>query len=267
VILVVGKLDMVFTDKVVVITGASSGIGRELAIQLARKNNKVVLAARSGALLDENVELIKKEGGVAIAVPTDVSRRFQVENLARRTVSEFGRIDVWINNAAITHPSADLTDLKEDDVRSVIEINLMGCIYGVWAAVPLMEKTGGGQLIFVSSVIGKRGIPTDSIYCATKFAIQGLTESIRPELARKKIHVLNVCPPGVETPFFTNNKRGTKRRFKLHAVDKIARLIIQASEKEKRDVVLTMDGQLLVTLNTLIPGLLDKIIPSWKKQK
>src|SRR5438477_2685294 len=145
---------MYLNEKVVVITGASSGIGKELAFQFAKKGSKVVLAARNKDALDSIAKEIQGSGGSALAVSTDVSKRSQVENLVLKSVGAFGRIDIFISNAGITHPARDLTELAEETVRSVIETNLMGAIFSLWAAVPQMEKTGGGQMVFVSSVVG-----------------------------------------------------------------------------------------------------------------
>ena len=173
---------MTFTNKTVIVTGASSGIGQELAFQLAKKKAKVVLAARTAELIETHAAKIRSEGGVALAVPTDVSRRFQVELLVQRAVTEFGGLDVMINNAGVSPAKGTILENSEDDVRKTMEINFMGSLHGVWVAAPYMEKAGGGQIVFVSSIIGKRGIPFNAAYCASKFALQGLAESIRPEL-------------------------------------------------------------------------------------
>ncbi len=255
---------MKFENKVVVITGASSGIGEELAFQLAKKKAKVVLAARRGELIEQHVAKIRAEGGTAIAVPTDVSRRFQVEMLMQRAVAEFGSLDVLINNAGVSPAKGTILENSEEDVRRVMETNFMGSLYGVWAAAPHIEKAGGGQIVFVSSIIGKRGIPFNAAYCSSKFAIQGLTESIRQELARKKIRVINICPAGVDTDFYKNNDKGTRRQYILHSVEKISRRIIRACEKEKREALLTWDAVLLKWLHFFIPGIMDRAIAKAK---
>lgn len=245
-------------NKVIVITGASSGIGKELALQFSGKGAKVVLAARNKAAMDDTAKQIEANGGEALVVPTDVSQRPQVENLAKQTFEHFGRIDVFINNAGVSNAVGPLVYSKEEEVRSTMDVNYMGCVYGVWAAAPYMEKQKeGGQMVFVSSCIGKRGVPLNSAYCASKFAVQGLTESIRPELKRKNIHVLTVCPPGVDTPFFDHNRRSGVKRYKLHSVQKIGKMIVNACEKQKREVLLTMDSKLLHWLNFYFPRLMD----------
>ncbi len=251
---------MNLSGKVVVITGASTGIGKELAFEFARKGSTVVLGARDIKKLEENAELIKKSGGRALAIQVDVSRRFQVESLIHRTITEYGRLDVLVNNAGISPGKGTILDNTEEQVRATLDVNFMGGLYGVWAAAPHMEKAGGGQIIFVSSIIGKRGIPLNSAYCSSKFAVQGLTESIRPELALKNIHVLNVCPAGVDTPFYEHNDKTARRTFLLHPADKIAKRIVKACEQEKREALLTWDARLLHFLSFLAPGLMDKAI-------
>jgi NAD(P)-dependent dehydrogenase (short-subunit alcohol dehydrogenase family) len=254
-------------DKVVVITGASSGIGEELARQFSAKGSKVVLAARNAAALEKHARAIWLKGGSALVVPTDVTSRIHVETLAERTFSEYGRLDIFIANAGISPASGVFMSNSESDVRSTMETNFMGCVYSTWASVPYLEKTGGGQLVFVSSVIGKRGVALNAAYCASKFAVQGLAESIRPELALKKINVMTVCPPGVDTPFYPNNGKGMKRTFRVHPVDKIGRIIVRACEQEKREVLPTMDAKILHYGNVMFPRLMDWAIARNKRVK
>jgi NAD(P)-dependent dehydrogenase (short-subunit alcohol dehydrogenase family) len=248
----------------VAITGASSGIGQELAFQLAARGCSVALGARRANLLEENVRKIRDGGGKAIAMPVDVSKRGEVEAFMRRTFDEFGRLDVVVNNAGIAPATGTLLENTEEAFRRTMEVNLMGSVYGVWAAAPLMEKSGGGVMAFISSIVGKRGVPRSAAYCASKFAIQGLTESIRAELAQKKIHVLSVCPPGVDTPFFDVNGKPGQRRFRVHPVEKIARHIVGAIESEKRETLPTFDAKLIYWTNVFMPGLVDRVSAKMK---
>lgn len=258
---------MVLKDKVVIITGASSGIGKELAYQLARGGNAVVLAARSRDALQRIVSDLKSRGRRVLAVPTDVTRRDQVHLLAHEALTTFGRIDVWINNAGVSTANGTLMENREVDVRQTWETNFMAGVYGVWEAVPAMEKNGGGLIVFVSSVVALRGIPRNAVYCASKFAIDGLAESIRLELAAKKIRVLTVYPPGTDTPFYENNKKGPRRTYPMHSTEKISRLIIRACERNRAEDFLTWDGRLLHWLNFFIPRPLDIVIARVKNVK
>lgn len=248
---------MKLKDRVVVITGASSGIGMELARRFSSMGNSVVLAARRGAILTALAQELEAAGGRAIAVPTDVTVRADVENLMRAAVDKYGRIDIVINNAGASPAVGTLMENREVDVRYTMDLNFMGGVYGVWAAAPFMEKNGGGLIVFVTSIVGKRGVPKSAAYCASKFAMQGMAESIRPELAVKNIRVLTVCPPGVDTAFFKVNRRENRRRFRLHPVEKIGRMIVRACERETRESLLTIDAKLLYWANVIFPSLLD----------
>jgi NAD(P)-dependent dehydrogenase (short-subunit alcohol dehydrogenase family) len=149
--------------------------------------------------------------------------------------------------------------VPEDLFRRTLEVNLMGPVYGVWAAAPLMQKTGGGVMVFVSSIVGKRGVPRSAAYCASKFALQGLTESIRPELAPHNIRVVSVCPPGVDTPFFDVNGKGGRRRFRVHPVSVIVKDMVRAIETEKRELLPTLDAKLIHWANFFMPRLVDTL--------
>jgi NAD(P)-dependent dehydrogenase (short-subunit alcohol dehydrogenase family) len=248
------------SSTVVAITGASSGIGQELAFQLAARGCAVALGARRRDRIEANAEAIRKKGGRAIAVPTDVSVRGEVERFFRRAAEEFGRLDIAVHNAGISPAKGTLLENDEADVRRTFDVNVMGCVYGIWGAAPVMEKNGGGVMVFVSSIVGKRGVPLASAYCASKFAVQGLTESVRPELEKKNIRVVTVCPPGVDTEFFEANARRDTRRFRLHPVGRIARDIVRACEREPREVLLTMDAKLLRWMSALAPRFMDRAI-------
>ena len=144
---------------VAAITGASSGIGKELAFQLAARGCAVALAARRGDLVEEHARRIRAAGGRALAMATDVARKSDVEAFMRGAFDAFGRLNLVVNNAGIAPATGTLMDNSEDDFRRTMDVNLMGGVYGVWAAAPLMERSGGGVMVFVSSIMGKRGAP------------------------------------------------------------------------------------------------------------
>ena len=175
-------------EQVVVLMGASSGIGRETALRFARKGAKVVVSARGADGLDSLVEEIRREDGEAIAVPADTSEFEQVKAVAERAVEEYGRLDTWVHLAAVGL-FATFEETTPVEFARVIDVNLMGQVYGAMAALPHIKREGGGGLIHISSMGAKRSIPLQSAYCASKHGIDGFLESLRVELRREKL-----CP-------------------------------------------------------------------------
>ena len=200
--------------KVVVMTGASSGFGKGAALKFAGEGAIVVLAARRGELLETLARECEAAGGRALAVPTDVSQREEVEQLFQSALSHFGRIDVWVNNAG----GAALGKFEEvplADHVQVIETDLLGTLYGSYFALGQFQKQGAGTLINIASVIGKVPAPYFASYAAAKHGVVGLTGAVRQELVEAKadhIHVCTVLPASMDTPFFehTANYTGHK---------------------------------------------------------
>ncbi|MCH2456368.1 MAG: SDR family oxidoreductase, partial [Idiomarina sp.] len=166
--------------KVVVITGASSGLGEATAKMLAEKGAKLVLGARREERLKQLVDDIKNSGGEAIYKTVDVTKRSEVEALANAARDEFGRIDVLVNNAGLM-PLAPLDELKVDEWDQMIDVNIKGVMYGVGAVLPTMRKQESGHIINLSSVAGHVVFPGATVYCATKFAVKAISEGIRQE--------------------------------------------------------------------------------------
>src|SRR5262245_24493306 len=174
-------------DKVVVITGASSGIGESAAKLLARDGARVVLGARRKDRIDAVVKEISAAGGKAIPFAVDVTKRPEVEALIKRAVESFGRVDVLVNNAGLMQ-IAPIQDLKVDEWDRQIDVNLKGLLYGVAAVLPQMQKQKSGHIINVASVFGiKMFAPGGVVYCATKAAVRALTEGLRMELHAQNI--------------------------------------------------------------------------------
>jgi NADP-dependent 3-hydroxy acid dehydrogenase YdfG len=174
------------TDKVVVITRASSGIGESTAKFLAEQGAKVVLGARRSKRIDEVAKEISANGGKAIGLATDVTKRAEVEALIQRAVEGFGHVDVLIDNAGIM-PIAPIEALKVDEWDRQIDVNVKGLLYGVAAALPHMQKQKSGHIINIASVFGiKVFAPGGTVYCATKAAVRALTEGLRMELHSQK---------------------------------------------------------------------------------
>src|SRR5215213_4315397 len=192
-------------NQVVVLMGASSGIGRETALRLAKRGAKVVVAARSEAGLRSLEEELRELGGEASAVVADVSEFEQVEAVAQSAIEEYGRLDTWVHLAA-AGLFAPFDKTQPDEFRRVVDVDLMGQVYGAMAALPHIKREGRGALVHISSVVGKRSTPLESAYSASKHGVEGFLESLRVELLRDgwgSIGVTSVIPAAINTPFFT----------------------------------------------------------------
>ena len=185
-------------DKVALITGGSSGIGRATALRLASHGARVVVAARNQTALDKVVAEIKNRGGQALAAPTDVTKPEDCRRAVETTVKEFGRLDVLLCSAGLSMRTYfENSDLNA--MENVVRVNFLGTLFATYFAVPHVKKSRG-SLVAMSSLAGLRGIPSYSLYGATKFAVQGLYESLRLELRRDGVHVGVVSPGFVDTP-------------------------------------------------------------------
>src|SRR4051794_10053701 len=190
-------------DQVVVVVGASSGIGRASALAFARKGARVVCAARSVQALDTLVDEIGGAGGTAVAVPTDVADAGAVRALAGAAEERFGRIDTWVNNAAIG-VWGRVEDITGEEFDRVMRVNFLGQVHGVHAALPALRRAGGGVVIGVASVEGVRAVPLHGPYTASKFALRACYDRLRMELAQEgtPIAVTTILPASIDTPFF-----------------------------------------------------------------
>jgi short-subunit dehydrogenase len=203
-------------DKVVIVTGASGGIGLATARAAAAAGAKVVLAARSGDQLIELAEALRREGHEALAVPTDMRRQAEATQLVETAFQHYGRIDVLINNAgqAIAGTVADL-DLEH--YRQVIELNVFGPIYAMQASVPKMRAQGGGLIVNISSMVSKMHIPGLGGYASTKAALNMLSDTARGELAPDNIRVITVYPRMTDTDFGRNSLGNRQMRQQQRA--------------------------------------------------
>src|SRR5580692_10807567 len=198
-------------DKVVVITGASSGIGEATALLLAERGAKVVLGARGQNRLKTLAARIADAGGEAAYAPTDVKRREDVINLVKLACERYGKVDVLVNNAGIM-PVSPLDDLRVEDWEEMIDINIKGVLYGIAAALPVFRKQGFGHFVNTASTAGHKTVPNQSIYSGTKFAVRAISEGLRQE-AGDKLRVTIISPGFVKTPFVeTVANRSEERR-------------------------------------------------------
>jgi short-subunit dehydrogenase len=253
-------------DKVTIITGASSGIGKATALLFAREGASVVLAARSEERLRQVQREIASFNGEAVVVPTDVTKKEAVDNLVRTAVAEFGRIDIVVNNAGIGLWGR-VAETPFSIMEEVLNVNLYGALYCIHAVLSTMLKQGSGQIINISSVLGKRATPNVAAYCATKYALHGFSDSLRAELADSpsaNIDVIVVCPSTTATEFF-RNMRGRQQGKSLNpfgsmSAEAVAKKILHASLRRKHEVVISFGGKLLVWSNRLFPRLIDKLM-------
>ena len=195
-------------NKVVVITGGSSGIGKALATALIAHGNQVVISSRNKAELDA----VAQEIG-ATAFPADVTNSGDVMALARFVLEKFERIDVWVNNAGIWMPHALLQDLDLERVKKLFEVNVYGLMYGSKTALIEMLREGSGTIVNISSTSGLSGRPGSSGYAASKWAVRGFTDSLREEVKGTSIKVLTVYPGGTQTHLFDEAKREDYQDF------------------------------------------------------
>ena len=255
-----------FKDKVVIITGASSGIGRELAHQLADQGAWLSLAARRAPLLDEAKAECEKRGGKAIAIRTDVSDPDQCANLIKRTVDEFGRIDTLVNNAGITMWAAFEAVSDLGIFEQIMRVNYLGSMYCTYFALPHLKQTRG-LIVGISSLTGKTGVPTRSGYAASKHAMVGFFNSLRIEVGPYGVGVTMIYPGFVASEvraraFGPDGKpliSSPVREGEVMPVDMCARLIVSAMAGRKRELVMTLRGKLGQWLKLIAPGLVDRI--------
>lgn len=247
---------------VVVLTGASSGIGRAAALAFARRGAIVVAAARREQALLEVAEECRRLAGDALAVPTDVSDRSSVRNLVDQTIAKFGRIDVWVNDAGV-YLLGRIEDVPWDDYRQVLETNLFGTIHGARAVIPYFRRQGSGVLINVASIVGRVGQPYTSAYVASKFGVVGLSESLRAELLdAPDVHVCTVLPDATDTPIFHQAGNYTGRAIKapdpVYDPEDVAQLIVRCAENPKREVYATTHAAFQSFMHALMPGTAEK---------
>lgn len=251
-------------DQVIVVTGASSGIGLATAVAAAQRGAAVALLARSAETLRDVVEEINAGGGRALAIPTDVGDIDAVQAAARAVVTEFGRIDTWVNNAGVSiYGMLENTNL--DDARRLFDTNFWGVVHGSLCALPHL-RANGGVLINVGSEVSEAVVPLQGVYAASKHAVKGFTDTLRVEL--ENVEDANVCvvliqPTAVDTPFPEHARNTMPREPKLPTPqidpEQVADAILHAAEKGGRDVKVGAMARVNTATSHLFPRLADRM--------
>ena len=253
-------------NKLVIVTGASSGIGKACAIRFAQNGANIVLAARSEEKLKEVALEISDYGVQVLTVSTDVSNEQNCKRLIEAALTKFGRIDVLVNNAGISMRAA-FTDLDVDVLKKVMDVNFWGAVYCTRYAIASILQNKG-SVVGVSSIAGYKGLPGRTGYSSSKFAMHGFLEALRIENIKKGLHVLIACPG-----FTASNIRNTalggdgssqgetpRDEQKMMQPDEVAEYIVHAVLKRKDRLTLTFKGKLTVLLNKFFPKIVDKLV-------
>ena len=252
--------------KVIIITGASSGIGKACAEAFGREGGNIVITGRNEEALLAAADELRLKGIQVLPLVADVSLEKDNERVVEETIEKFGKIDVLINNAGISM-RALFEELDLSVIRKVMDINFYGTVYATKAALPHILKSKG-SIVGMSSIAGYRGLPGRTGYSASKFAMHGFMESLRTELLKKDVHILLACPG-----FTASNIRNAalskdghaqgespREEDKMMSAEEVAQHILSAVRKRKRDVVLTTQGKMTVFLNKFFPAFMDKMV-------
>lgn len=255
-------------DSVVVLTGASSGIARAAALAFAERGASVVLAARSSESLHQVARDCEQAGGRALAVCTDVTDEVAVHALAERAQRAFGRIDVWVNAAAVM-AYGEFEKVPSDTYRRVLETNLFGQIHGARAVLPYFREQRSGTLINLGSVWGSVTSPYVSSYVVSKFGVRAFSETLQQELwlrpETSSIRVCSIQPPSVDTPIFQHAARYTGRAPKpvplIIDPSRVVQAILRTVERPRLRRVVGWWGRFLETGHAVVPGLFNRLAP------
>lgn len=243
-------------------------------MRLAERRYAVVLAARREDELERVAERCRRAGAhEAVVAPTDVTDERRVKELVDATAGRFGRLDVLVNNAGYGLHGA-VHEITDEQMRRIFDVNFFGLFYGCRAAAPIMIRQGSGHVFNVSSVIGKRGTPMNGAYCATKFAVVGLTDSMRVELRPHGVNVTCVCPGMTDTDFFDRvegrrERRKTREPFQSlrtpQSPDVVARRIVATIGRYRPELIFTPGGKFLALVAPLSPRLADRIMETYRQ--
>jgi NAD(P)-dependent dehydrogenase (short-subunit alcohol dehydrogenase family) len=252
-------------EQVVVVVGANSGIGRAAALLMAEKGAKIVAAGRSREALERLADEIRIRGGHATAVTADVTDFNQMVELAAQAEGIYGRIDTWVHSAAVMM-YASFEDTSPEEYKRMLDVNLLGQIYGAKAALPHLKKAGGGALIHLSSIEATRALPWQSAYAASKHGMVGFLDALRMELRKEDIpiSVTNIKPAGINTPLYDKalTRLGVAPRPvpPIYTPDLVAEAILYAAEHPVREMSVGGAGKALALTQRFSPRLADGIL-------
>lgn len=244
------------------ITGASQGIGKALAEEAAQRGAKVLAAARSLDMLKDLQEQVRKAGGTLEIVQADVTSREDRARMVQAAVDHFGGLDILVNNAGIG-ATGHFAEAAPDRMRKIFEVNFFGTTETTRVFLPLLKQGNRPAIVNISSVAGKRGIPARSEYSASKFAVEGFSEALRPELAKDGIDLIVVCPGLTQTNFSKNmiEQKAVVQFDHLRGMtsEQVALATLKAIERGSRQVVLTFKGKLLALVSRFLPRIADRV--------
>jgi dehydrogenase/reductase SDR family member 7B len=260
-------------DKVVVITGGNSGIGRALAFEFGGKGSKIVITGRNLEALREVENELSAKNIEVLALQADVTKMEDNQRMAEETLKHFGKIDILINNAGISM-RAFFEEVDVAVIEQLMDVNFFGAIYATKCCLPHIIKQQG-SVIGISSIAGYRGLPARVGYSASKFALQGFLEALRAEMLEKGVHVLTACPyyTASNIRFRSLTKDGSiqndspRDEDKMMTAEECARQIYKATLKRKKILVLAFMGKLTVWLNKLFPSFMDRMVVNFIKKE
>ena len=259
-------------EQVIVVTGASSGVGRAIARAAGERGAKVVVAARGEDGLNAAVEEVERAGSEALAVPGDLAEQEQSKELVRRSLERFGRIDTFVANAIVT-VYAEVEQLGADELRRVLDVNFFGVAYGYWAALPALKESRG-TFLHVSSALAYRGIPLQAAYCSSKAAARTFLESARVELQKHghDVAISLVLPGAINTPQFDRDRQKLGKQPQpvppIYQPEPYAEAVLHCAEKPIRELPVSWGAQKLLWGQKLSPRAGDWMLRriGWKKQ-
>src|SRR5262245_30129923 len=255
--------------RVVAITGASAGIGRAIAIRLARDGASVAICARRRDRLDRVAAEIIQAGGTSLALVADVAKAADMQTFVDQAVSRWGQIDVLVCNAGYGVYGA-IDQIAPEKMQAMMEVNYLGTFNAARAALPIFRRQHHGHLVIISSIVGKRGVPYVGAYAATKFAQVGLAECLRAELVGSGIHVTVVYPISTESEFYEvmvqQSGFATRARGPRQPTERVADAVARAIEHPVPEVYPFRLSKALVVANAIAPGLCDRIVKRWGRK-